>query len=116
MKTILLDTVTWDLLKDANGNIALANDPYAVSQDVSSAIKLFSGELWYDTTKGIPYWTKILGKLPPLALIKSYYVSAAKTVPGVVSAKCFISAVQNRNVSGQVVSTTRTESSISTVF
>lgn len=103
MKTILLDTVTWDPVLDVFGNIAVASDPYSLAQDAASAIRLFQGELYYDTLKGVPYWTSILGKSPPpLSLMKAKFVEAAKTVPGVVAAQCFIASVSDRGVSGQV--------------
>lgn len=102
-KTLLLDTQTWDLVLDASGDIAVASDPYSLAQDAASAIKLFQGELWYDTTQGVPYFAGILGTLPPVPLIKSKFVAAALTVPGVVSAQCFLSALsQQRQLSGQV--------------
>ena len=65
MKTLLLDRTAWDLCLDSNGNIALASEPYSLAQDVASAVRLFLGECYYDTTKGIPYWTEVLGMLPP---------------------------------------------------
>lgn len=102
MQTLLLDRLTWDLVLDARGNIAVASDPYSLAQDAASAIRLFQGELWYDTIPGVPYWQSILGKSPPLALLKARFVTAALTVPGVVAAKCFISSVSGRTVTGQV--------------
>lgn len=102
MNTLLLDRAVWDLVKDASGNIALAADPYAMAQDVASAIKLFQGELWYDTTKGLPYFSKILGHRPPIAYLKAQFIAAALTVPGVVSAQCFIATITDREVTGQV--------------
>lgn len=102
MRTLLLDTDTWDLVLDANGNIAVADEPYALAQDAASAIKLFQGELWYDTTQGVPYWAMILARFPPLPLVKAKIVAAALTVPGVVSAVCFVSSFKNRKLTGQV--------------
>ena len=99
--TILLDAVAWDLVTDASGNIAVAGPPYSQAQDASSAIRLFLGELYYDTTKGVPY-QNILAKTPNISVLKSYMVAAALTVPGVVSAVCFITAITSRGVSGQV--------------
>jgi len=64
-KTLLLDRTVWDLVLDSNGDIALASPPYALEQDVASAVRLFLGELWYDTTKGIPYLKKFLGNYRP---------------------------------------------------
>jgi hypothetical protein len=102
MNTLLLDTDLWDLCKDANGNIAMATGPYALAQDVASAIKTFLGEVWYDTTLGIPYLSQILGKTPPITLFQQYMVDAALTVPGVVKATCVISSFEGRTVTGQV--------------
>lgn len=100
--TLLLDTVTWDLVLDISGNIALASDPYSMAQDAASAIRLFEGELWYNTVNGVPYWTAILGRAPPLSLIKAKFIAAALTVPGVVAAQCFISGYRDRVLTGQV--------------
>ncbi len=103
MKTLLLDVPNWDLTKNVAGNIALApSDAYALAQDAASAIKLFQGELYYDTTKGVPYWAEILGKSPPLSLMKAKFEDAARTVPGVKSARCFIESITGRVVRGQV--------------
>lgn len=99
---MLLNPATWDLMVDANGNIAKAENPYSLAQDAASAIRLFQGELYYDTTQGVPFWGDILGKTPPLPLMKAKFVAAAKTVPGVVAAVCYISAISNRGVRGQV--------------
>ena len=46
MNTLYLDPQSWDLVLDAAGNIAMAKDPYAKAQDVASACRLFSGELY----------------------------------------------------------------------
>jgi hypothetical protein len=105
MKTLLLDTVVWDLVLDANGNIAVAQEPYQLAQDVASAIRLFAGELWYDISKGVPYFATILGQAPPVQLFKQYMIDAALSVPGVVSADCVISSFQGRTVTGAVTFT-----------
>src|SRR4051812_14809197 len=99
--TLLLDVSSWDLLLDAAGNWALASPPYAVAQDVASAQRLFLGELWYDQTKGVPYFEKFLAHPPPVQLFESYEEAAALTVPGVVSAQCQVTQINNREVSGQ---------------
>lgn len=101
MKTIYLDPVTWDLAVDASGNIAVASDPYSIAQDVASACRLFRGELWYDTTQGVPYLGQILGKLPPAGFIQAQLVQAGKTVPEVVGIKAALSGVgRDRRVTG----------------
>lgn len=100
--TLLLDGSAWDLVIDSFGNIAMAAPPYALAQDVASAVRLFVNELWYDTTKGIPYFENVLGQLPPISLLTAYIEDAALTVPGVVTAKCVISSFNGREIVGQV--------------
>jgi len=100
--TLLLDAVSWDILLDSNSNIAVAEEPYALAQDAASAIKTFLGEVYWDTTIGVPYLTQILGKNPPLPLLKQQLVIAALTVPGVISAQVFINSLSDRLISGQV--------------
>lgn len=102
MKTLLLDRDAWDLVLDASGNIAVATEPYAIAQDVASAIRTFAGECWYDTGLGVPYFGDIVGQWPPVALIKAKVVEAALKVPGVVSAQCLILSLTDRTITGQV--------------
>lgn len=103
MKTLLLDPTSWDLTVDAYNNIAVAGDPYSLAQDSASQIKLFLGELYYDTVLGIPYWTEILGKFPSPRLMKTAFNAAAKLTPEVVDARCFlVIGSLDRVVRGQV--------------
>ncbi len=101
--TLLLDRTTWDLCKDLSGNIAVATEPYAIAQDVASAVRLFEGELWYQTLKGVPYFDQILGHQPPLGLLKAAFTTAALTVPEVASVKVFVSGdSKTRELTGQI--------------
>ena len=100
--TLLLDAVAWDLVLDSAGNIALAQPPYALAQDVASAVRTFLSELWYDRTQGIPYWQEVLGQLPPTSLLIELINQAALTVPGVVTAQTIITSFTNGTISGQI--------------
>ena len=111
--TLLLDTVAWDLVLDVNGNIALATEPYSLAQDAASYIQTFQGELYYDTTVGIPYFGQVLGRAPALSVLKTLFVNQAELVPDVGTAQCFISAFTNRKISGQVQITESTTGLIS---
>lgn len=86
----------------AGGNIAVASDPYSQAQDAASAIKLFQGEDYYDTTRGIPYFDEILGHWPTVRVMKSRFTTAALSVPGVTAAQCFIESILDRRPKGQV--------------
>lgn len=98
----------WDLCLDASGNIAKATNPYALAQDAASAIRTFIGECYYDTSLGVPYFQQILGKNPPLELVRAQFVKQALTVPEVVSAKVFFATYTNREITGQVQVTSTT--------
>lgn len=102
MSSLLLDTQTWDLVADASRNIAVADAPYAIIQDVACATRTVLGEVWYDTTLGIDYFGLILGQTPSLALLKNAVVVAAQSVLDVKSAKCVIASFQNRIIEGQI--------------
>lgn len=113
--TLLLDTLAWDLVQDALGNIAVAKEPYSLAQDAASAIRTFLGEVFFDVTVGVDY-SRIFGvPPPPLALIKQLLVQAALTVPDVTSAQVFISAFapSTRLLTGQVQVTSATTRQVS---
>lgn len=99
--TLLLDQAQWDLVLDIGGNIALASEPYSIAQDVSSAIRTFKGDIWYDTDSGIPYFERVLGQTPSMQYLRSQIEAAALTVPNVVKAQCVFAKVENRLLRGQ---------------
>lgn len=100
--TLLLDRSAWDLVLDTSGNIAMAKPAYALAQDVASAVKTFLGEVYYDSTLGIPYFADVLGQLPPRAFIAALVKKAALTVPGVVTVKVTIQTFTARVLSGKI--------------
>lgn len=103
MDTLLLDRTTWDVCLDARGNIAIASEPYAIAQDVASSVRLFLGECYYDTSRGVPHFQKILGHSPPLGIFKSALETAALTHPEVSTATVFITGGgSDREVRGQI--------------
>lgn len=104
--TLLLDQAQWDVCTDADGNWALGAPPYAQAQDAASAIRTFRGEVYYDTLLGIPYFETVLGHRPPAGYLKTQFVNAALTVPDTVSAVCYLSLGEARELIGQVQITT----------
>ncbi len=101
-RSLLLDTISWDLCVDANHNIAVCSEPYADAQDAACQMRLFKGELWYDTTQGVPYWTQLLGHWPPLSLLKADLTFAALEATNVVSAAPYITSWSHRSIGGVV--------------
>jgi hypothetical protein len=106
MDTLFLSNA-WDLALDSSGNIAMASNPYSLAQDAASACRTAVGDLIYAPADGIPYFTQVLGQLPPLNDIRSMYVAAAMQVPDVVAAQVFFSSFNNRTLSGQLQVTDR---------
>lgn len=103
MDTLLLDADSWDLTVDASGNIAKATNPYSIAQDVASEVRVFLGELWYDTTRGVPYFESILGKLPSPQFMKAKFIQAGMATPEVASITCYLSGItEDRQLTGQL--------------
>jgi hypothetical protein len=102
MDTLLLDQNTWDLVLDAEGDIAMASNPYALAQDAASAVGTWLGEVYFDTTVGLPWSQQVFGKTPSPALLKEQMVAVARTVPEVASAQVFLVTLSDRRIGGQV--------------
>lgn len=100
MTTLLLDQSNWDLVVDAAGNLAVADNPYARAQDVCSAVRLYKGESYYDAGRGVPYHEKIFGKPLNYDMLNTQFNIAAKSVAGVTDAKTRLTGFTNRGASG----------------
>ena len=120
-RTLLLGA-NWDLTLDASGNIALADPDEGLAQDAASAIMTWgpssgnsnTGECYWDTTVGPPLLGNIFGNpAVSLAYIKQAFQNAALSVPGVASAVVFITAFNNRALSGQVQVVSASSGSVS---
>ena len=102
--TTLALNSNWDLYADASCNIATLSGGAQLAQDAASACRCFLGELYFDTSQGVPYWQQFLGTgtMPPQALIIAKLQAAAMTVPGAQSATVAITSIVGRTVRGTV--------------
>lgn len=100
--TLLLDRDGWDVCLDASGNIARATEPYSQAQDAASAVRVFEGEAYYDTTLGVPYWSDVLGRHQPTQILRARAQQAALTVPGVIDATAILTTLPGREMGGQI--------------
>ena len=111
--TLYLDVESWDLALDANANIAIANAPYSIAQDVATSCRLWLGEYIYDITRGVPYEEYILGYMPPRNIFLSWLATEALTVPSISTATPVLSYNNNnRVVYGQIQITLIDETTI----
>lgn len=94
--------VPWDLYVDNLRNIATNTQAAAVAQDAASAIKVFSGEIYLDTTQGIPYLSELFVSNFGAPVVGALLEQAALSVPNVVTAQSSNVAVNNRSVTGTV--------------
>ena len=107
MQTLLLDRTTWDLALDARGGIAVASGAYATTQDVASALRVFQGECHYNTSLGLPYRQRVLGRGQSAAVFRAQAQTEALRVPGVAAARCIITALgADRQLLGGILVTT----------
>lgn len=83
--TLLLDS-QWDLTLDGSGNIATAVDAYAIAQNVANAVRLFTNDAYFDADRGIPHFDIELGHRPPMSILRTRILRAARAVEGVADA------------------------------
>lgn len=107
MNSLLLDRTTWDLVVDAQGNLAVASGSYAIGQDIASALRVFAGECYYNTNSGLPYRSHILGKMQSISVFRAQAETAARAIAGVTAARCLVAAPGvERRLNGSLVFTT----------
>ena len=104
--SLQLDIDTWDLTLDQGGDIAQCGGDYAVAQDVSNRIRIFTDDAYFDPEQGIPHFAIDLGVRASAALVRSRYQQQALLVPGVTSAQVIDVDTENRELHGDVRITT----------
>lgn len=109
MDSLWIDSENNDLAIDVQGNLRVATDGFALALAAACAIRTFQGEVYYDSTQGLPYFQSILGKNPPLEFVRARLASAALGAdPDIVASQVYFSSLTNRNLSGQVQTTDST--------
>ena len=83
--SLLLDA-EWDIQLDASGIIAVTTGDYAVAQNVSNAVRLFTDDAYYDPDRGIPHFAITLGRKPSMSVFRAVVRQAALGVDGVKAA------------------------------
>lgn len=105
-RTLFLMPDTWDLTLDASGNVATATSTYQRAQDIASACRVFTKDMYYNQQEGIPYLPEILGKsVYPLGLYNKALYDSAMSVEGVTSAEIKFNRLKDRILSGSIMFT-----------
>ena len=87
-------TADWDFDVDAYGNWRTVGDAtpgdltgpgYRLAQDVATRCLSWRGEVYFDTTQGIPYET-IVGQFASIAYVQQLYTVEALKVPACAQA------------------------------
>jgi hypothetical protein len=105
-------TADWDLQLNAEGNLILAHDDYAIAQNCANEIRLFTNDAYFQADNGIDWFNTQLGKPLEESLLKSEIHDACMRVSGVVGVvsillKSFDS--EERTLSAEII--VRTENS-----
>ena len=100
--SIPLNTSSWDVYLDQNGDMFLGDEDSSIAQDVASAVRTFEGECWYNTELGMPYFQSIFGRSPPNSLVVSNITTQAFTIDGVNSVNVSGIGLQGRNLKGVI--------------
>lgn len=111
MDSIALDPATWDFTVDAYGDWATVGDAtpgletgpeYRMAQDVATRLMAWRGEVYYDTTQGMPYDT-LLGSAN-VALLQALATQEALKVTPVVACDASLTFTRgkSRTVTGTI--------------
>ena len=102
-RTLFLLPDTWDLTLDTNGNIATATSTYQRAQDIASKCRVFTKDLYYQQSSGIPYSESILGRNTyPIGLYQSELYKNGMSVDGVVSVNIKLNQLSDRKLTGMI--------------
>jgi len=71
----------------STGSFQTLTGPEYAAQKIRQRLRLFLGEWFLDTTKGVPWFQSVLVKNPSLELIKSLFRNEILQVPGIISVK-----------------------------
>lgn len=100
--TLMLDK-TWDITLTGDGKIMTTTEAYAVAQNASNAVRLFTKDAYYNQQKGIPHFDVELGKkMSAIPLLETKIRKAVLEVDGVADAIAVLEVEKDRILGGNV--------------
>lgn len=98
--TLFLDT-EWDITLTGDGKIKTAKEAYAVAQNASNAVRLFTNDAYFDAQKGIPHFDIELGHtFTAIPLLETKMKKAMLAVEGVAEAVAVLEVQKDRIAGG----------------
>lgn len=101
MTDLALDPITRDLVITSGSPIAI-NGPAEVAQAIGIRLRCFLGEWFLDTTHGVPYLERVLGKVPRPELVEAVLRAQVLSVAGVTGLEAFELRIDPRTRVAQV--------------
>ena len=98
--TLMLDD-TWDITLNSDGKIKTATGAYAIAQNGSNAVRLFTKDAYFDQQKGIPHFDIELGHgIAAVPILESRIRQALLQVDGISDALAVLEIQKDRILGG----------------
>lgn len=98
--TLMLDN-SWDITLTGDGKIKTANGAYAIAQNASNAVRLFTNDAYFNASKGIPHFDIELGHgTSAIPVLETHIKRAIMEVEGVGEAMAVVTVEKGRIAGG----------------
>lgn len=101
-----------DLSLTASNDLATVDLAAGTKQDILTALRVYLGEWFLDTTVGVPYYQTIFVKNPDQALVNAAFINTISKVPGVIAITAFSTTTNSLTRLMEISFTVRTTSGI----
>lgn len=98
--TLMLDN-SWDITLTGDGKIKTTSGAYAIAQNASNAVRLFTNDAYFNARKGIPHFDVELGHgVSSVPVLETHMKRAMMEVEGVEDAIAIVTIEKNRIAGG----------------
>lgn len=97
-----------DIFLDEYGNIAMSDNAQALSFITLNAIRTVRGELIFNSSLGVPYFTTIFASPANIQMWEFYVKETAGNVPGITAVDSFVYQINGNNLNYEMVLSTDT--------
>lgn len=114
-RNLYLNTDTWDIVLNKNGDIQTVSGLYSDAQAVASAIRLFTKDAFLAQSKGVPHFDLDLARMPAFSAVRAVYRKNARNVENIRDAVIQNLRVDNdtRALTGVIIATTEDGENVS---